>query len=149
MTENAFTDARLPNQYHFTSKDNVRTAEVIALRESVNWQGDTPERWQDCIDQSLAVIGVRDSESNLIGMACISGNLRHAVLCDLVVHPTHQHKGIGTALMSELLRVADDIGICYLYAELAETNPFRDSMMRSGFKVTGNSLFRDSIAKNL
>lgn len=144
MTENAFADAKLPENYHFIDKNDISPDEIIALRESINWKGDTLERWQRCIDQSIAIIGVRDSDSHLVGMACITGNVRHAVLCDLVVHPVHQQKGIGAAIMSELLKTVDRIGVSYLYAELADTNPFRDSMLQSGFQATGNSLFRDS-----
>ena len=144
MTENAFADAKLPEKYRFIDKNNITPDEIIALRESINWKGDTPERWRRCIDQSLAIIGVRDSGSHLVGMACITGNVRHAVLCDLAVNPTHQHQGIGAAIMSELLKTVDGVGISYLYAEPANTNPFRDMMIRSGFKATGDSLFRDS-----
>ncbi len=144
MTENAFVGANLPDRYYFTDEKSVTATEIITLRESINWRGDTRERWQTCIEQSLAVIGVRDSESNLVGVACLAGNVRHAVLCDLVVSPAHQHKGIGAAIMLELLKAADRIGVSYLYAELADTNPFRDSMIRSGFKATGDSLFREA-----
>lgn len=144
MTENTFADAKLPESYRFIDKRDIGADEIIALRESIGWKGDTLERWQSCIDQSLAIIGVRDSNSNLVGMSCIAGNVRHAVLCDLAVNPAHQHKGIGVAIMSELFKTADGMGVSYLYAELADTNPFRDSMMRLGFKVTGDSLFRES-----
>lgn len=144
MNMNVFADAKLPEGYRFINKNDISADEIIALRESINWKGDTQERWMSCIDQSLAIVGVRSSETYLVGMACIAGNVRHAVLCDLTVNPAHQHKGIGAAIMSELLRTADSIGASYLYAELADTNPFRDSMMQSGFKETGDSLFRDS-----
>ena len=143
MTENAFVNAKLPENYRFIDKNDISPDEIITLRESISWKGDTSERWQSCIDQSLAIIGVRDSNSNLIGVACLTGNVRHAVLCDLAVNPSHQHKGIGAAIMSELLKAADRMGVSYLYAELADTNPFRDSMLRSGFKATGDSLFKE------
>lgn len=143
MTENAFANANLPEQYYFTDKENIQAAEIITLRESISWKGDTPERWQSCIEQSLAIIGVRDSNSDLVGMACLTGNVRHAVLCDLAVNSAHQHKGIGAAIMSELLKAAASIDVSYLYAELADTNPFRTSMIQSGFKVTGDSLFME------
>lgn len=143
MTENTFLSAQLPEPFYFTDKSQVHPDEIIALRESVNWKGDTAERWQQCIDQSLAIIGVRDAESNFVGMACIAGNVRHAVLCDLAVNPIHQNKGIGAAIMFELLQTVDTLGISYLYAELAETNPFRSQMLQFGFKETGDSLFRE------
>lgn len=143
MTENAFVNAHLPEDYYFIGKDDIGANEIITLRESINWKGDTAERWQSCIGQSVAIIGVRNSDSKLVGMACLTGNVRHSVLCDLVVNPDHQHRGIGAAIMSELLKTADDLGVSYLYAELADTNPFRDSMIRSSFKATGDSLFRE------
>ena len=146
MTENAFADAKLPENYRFINKKDISADEIIALRESINWKGDTPARWQACIEQSFAIIGVRDSDSKLVGMACLAGNIRHGVLCDLAVNPAHQHKGIGVAIMSELLKAADRVGVSYLYAELADTNPFRDSMIQSGFKATGDSLFRESVS---
>lgn len=144
MSESAFNDATLPEGYRFVSKSNVRPAEIITLRESVSWRGDTPDRWRTCIDQSLAVVGVRDADSNLIGMACIAGNVRHAVLCDLAVDPNHQGRGVGGAIMARLLKISKELGVSYLYAELADTNPFRDQMLESGFKVTGDSLFMEA-----
>lgn len=142
MTDNAFAHAVLPKQYYFIDKTIIQPTEIVALRESVNWKGDTIDRWQVYIRQSLTIVGVCNAQSHLVGMACIAGNIRHAVLCDLVVHPKHQNKGIGAAIMSALLKATDGLDISYLYAELAETNPFRNHMMRSGFKATGNSLFK-------
>lgn len=143
MTKKTFVNAKLPDTFYFINKAAIRPDEIITLRTSVNWQGDTIERWQKCIDQSLAIIGVRDSESRLIGMACIAGNVRHAVLCDLAVNPAYQHKGIGGAIMSNILETAVTLNICYLYAELSKTNPFRNQMIESGFKTTGDSVFRE------
>ncbi len=143
MTDNSFDNASLPEQYRFVSKADIHPSEIITLRESVNWTGDTVARWRECIDQSLTIIGVRDSSSSLIGMACIVGNVRHAVLCDLAVNPVHQNKGIGAAIMSRLLNTARELEISYLYAELAKTNPFRSQMLESGFEQTGDSLFKE------
>jgi ribosomal protein S18 acetylase RimI-like enzyme len=146
MSNSTFKDAVLPAGYYFVDKTSIQPEEVIALRESVSWRGDAIDRWQKCIDQSLTIVGVRDSDSTLVGMACIAGNVRHAVLCDLAVNPIHQDRGIGTAIMSELLKEINDLGISYLYAELADTNPFRSQMLEYGFKVTGDSLFMEASA---
>lgn len=146
MSDSAFKDATLPEKYHFVDKLSVQPTEIIALRESVSWKGDSVDRWQECLHQSLAVIGVRDADSRLVGMACIAGNVRHAVLCDLAVNPIHQKKGIGTAITAELLKTTSSLGISYVYAELADTNPFRDQMLRSGFKATGDGLFMETSA---
>lgn len=143
MTDNAFMNATLPEGHSFVDKSNIQPDEIIVLRESVGWKGDSLSRWQKCIEQSPAIVGVRDVDSNLVGMACIAGNVRHAVLCDLAVNSSHQRKGIGAAIMSELLKVATELEIMYLYAELAKTNPFRTKMIESGFEITGDSLFKE------
>jgi len=146
MSHNAFATATLPDHYTLVSKMEIDPLEIIALRESVNWKSDTAERWWQCIDQSLAVIGVRDAAGALVGMACLTGNVRHAVICDLAVSPNHHRRGIGAAIMNELLKTVHDHGVLYVYAELAKTNPFREQMIQSGFLQTGDSLFLDATA---
>lgn len=143
MTEDTFLNALLPESFYFVDKSQIHPDEIIALRETVNWKGDTVDRWRQCIDQSLVIIGVRDAKTNLVGMACIAGNVRHAVLCDLAVDPIHQKKGIGAAIMSKLLVTANALNISYLYAELTKTNPFRNQMIEYGFEITGDSLFKE------
>jgi GNAT superfamily N-acetyltransferase len=143
MSQNAFVSATLPDHYVLASKTDIKPTEIIALRKSVGWKTDTAERWRQCIDQSLAVVGVRDAAGSLVGMACLTGNARHAVLCDLAVNPNHHRRGIGAAIMNELMQAAYDNDVSYLYAELAETNPFREQMLESGFKNTGDGLFMD------
>lgn len=144
MSHNAFASATLPDHYTFVSKTEIDPTEIIALRKSVNWKCDTAERWKQCIDQSLAIVGVRGAAGTLVGMACLTGNIRHAVMCDLAVNPNHHRRGIGAAIMNELMKAALECGVSYIYAELAETNPFREQMLQSGFANTGDSLFMDT-----
>lgn len=86
---------------------------------------------------------MRDDTHKLVGMACIAGNLRHAVLSDLCVDPRHQKEGIGEATVSMEYNAINELGISYVYTELAKTNPFKDKMLASGFRITGDSLFCD------
>lgn len=143
--KNIFDANTLPTESHFAESSSLNAHEIMSLRQSVGWDPDTEERWKSCIKDSLAIISVRNDAKELVGMAVIAGNLRHAVLCDLVVNPNHQRKGIGEAIMHKALDTADRISITYLYSELAESNPFRDKMLQSGFQITGNSLFRINI----
>jgi GNAT superfamily N-acetyltransferase len=135
----------LPDGYMFGDRTNVQPEEVMRLRESVGWQTDLAKRWTSVLASNLAVISVRDSNDMLVGMACLAGNVRHAVVCDLVVSPDHQHKGIGEAIMAQLEEATSRLGVWYVYAELAPTNPFREKMIASGFKETGASLFRSQM----
>lgn len=132
----------LPSGYSFAPRDHIKPEEIISLRESVGWLGDSPERWSIALEQSLDVIAVRSRTGDLVGMVCLAGNARHAVMCDLVVHPDHQHQGIGEALMAKLEQSLQTFDVTYVYAELAKTNPFREKMIQSGFVMTRESLFR-------
>ena len=133
----------LPTGYSFVYKTDIPIMEIILLRKSVGWTADTPERWVDVLKWSLFAVGVFDANKKLVGFACLAGNVRHAVMCDLCVSPVDQHKGIGQAIMSQLYDAASALKVSYVYAELAETNPFRQLMIESGFKQTGSSLFWD------
>ncbi|MCA1806520.1 MAG: GNAT family N-acetyltransferase [Actinobacteria bacterium] len=134
----------LPEGYAFIDKTEMQPQEIIQLRKSVGWSGDSEENWQKCIDQSGVIVGVRDKDQELVGMGRITADPRHAVLCDLVVHPGHQQKGIGTALVTERMHKAEELGIPYLYTELASDNPLRAKYKDIGFVATGDGLFRSS-----
>ena len=135
----------LPNGYYFVEKTSINPADIIKLRESIGWdKGGSADDWVKYVDQSLATICVQDSDGKLVGAALLVGNTRHAVFCDFTVGLAHQHKGIGNAIMTRIMQQIELLKISYVYAELAETNPFREKMMQSGFKMTGNSLFLES-----
>lgn len=140
--ESAFT-TDLPAGYSFVFKDDILPDEIILLRKSVGWEGDSAARWHDVIEQSLFVVGVRDPNGQLAGMACLAGNFRHAVMCDLCVNPIHQSKGIGEAIIGQLYKAINELHVLYVYAELAKTNPFKYKMLQTGFEETGDSLFWD------
>lgn len=135
---------RLTDQYHFIDKTSVNPNDIINLRQSVGWDIDSFENWKSYINQSIAVIGVCNSDNLLVGAAFLVGNLRHAVVCDLTVNPEHQRKGVGESIIYKIMYTINELGILYIYTELAETNPFRNKMMQSGFEVTGGSLFLDT-----
>lgn len=132
----------LPNGYKYVDRIDVTPQEIMNLRKSIGWKSDTQEVWKDILADTLVFIGVK-YHGELIGMTCVSGSLRHAVLCDLCVSPEHRGKKIGLALIKEQLRLSDELGISYLYAELSDENPFRRLLHDEGFKSTGSSFFRD------
>lgn len=144
--EHRLTDEQLslPEGYNFVDKSQLQPDEIIGLRESVGWDGDTTEQWQNTIDQPLGVIvGVRDEEGSLVGMGRMTADPRHVVLCDLVVDPEHQHKGIAAAIVGERMRIADLRNIPFMYTDLSPTNPLKGLYDKLGFVATGGGLFRD------
>ncbi len=134
----------LPDDYVFVDDTEMQIDEIMALRQLVGWDADTQERWIDCLDSQSFFLGVRYEEGvgDLVGMARLAGDVRHSVICDGVVHPNHQRKGIGKAMLKEIIEYADQNGVTYLYTDLAEDNPLRPTFDQLGFMDTGNSLFR-------
>ncbi|HSX07976.1 MAG TPA: GNAT family N-acetyltransferase [Candidatus Saccharimonadales bacterium] len=137
----------LPEGCIFVDKANLEPSEIAELRQSVGWDPDTAHIWRQCIDQPLGVIvGVRDQEQDdlLVGMGRLTADLRHAVLCDLAVKPSHQNLGVGKAIIAARMRITHERMIPYLYTELAPESPLRSVYEALGFVSTGNGLFRHS-----
>lgn len=123
-----------PHGYSFIDS-LIDVADLLALRKSVGWSHDDKQRWSDCLAQSLYVCGVQDDSQRLVGVGFVAGNLRHAVFCDLCVHPDHQHKKIGTTLLKQRLAWAREKGIPYLYTSLSAANPLVELYRAEGFFI--------------
>src|SRR5687768_1548231 len=134
----------LPQGISFCDQSKIVTQEIMTLREKVGWAVEDNVVWQQCIGQSLAVVGACDENNRLIGIGFLTGSIRHAVLCDLTVAPKFQNKGIGTAILYKRLVIASELNIRYIYTDLAKTNPLGSTYIKLGFEKTGSGLFRDA-----
>lgn len=138
-----------PN-YAFADSARLDGRELAALRESVGWEGRELDRWRENIERSLAVVSVREPAGALVGVGFIAGNLWHAVLCDLTVHPEHQGRGLGRALLDERMRIITELDIWYVYTTLASSNRLRERYIRHwGFQGAGANLFLDRRAQTV
>ncbi|MBA2938901.1 GNAT family N-acetyltransferase [Paenibacillus sp. CGMCC 1.16610] len=85
--------------------------EVPTLRELVGWEGrrsDYPILFERCNFWA----GLRDEKNELIAFGYIAGmGLQHGYMEDIIVHPQHQRKGLGQALVKKLLEEADRFGL--------------------------------------
>ncbi|WP_434290891.1 GNAT family N-acetyltransferase [Clostridium botulinum] len=67
--------------------------------------------------------GLRDMNGNLIAFGCMVGpGIEHGYLEDIIVHPSYQGKGIGTALVKRLLQEAEERGISIVTVTFEESN---------------------------
>ena len=98
-------------------------AEVRALRAAAGWDDDTEQRWQACLGTALVVATARTTDGTLVGMGVLTGSPRHAVFCDLVVHPEHRRRGLAGALVEARLATAAQLGCRYAYVGLSDENP--------------------------
>lgn len=84
-------------------KENAITAEIYhELRSSVGWMTFNVEQIVQGLSSSLYSLTVFDSEKP-VGMGRIVGDGIYNLICDVVVNPDYQGKGIGTEIMSRLL----------------------------------------------
>ena len=80
-------------------------AEILSLYESVGWINYTrdPEMPKNAFKGSLLVLAAYENDA-LVGIIRLVGDGFSIIYVqDLLVRPEHQHKGIGSALISEAL----------------------------------------------
>lgn len=133
----------LPSSYNFVDQETIKPEEIVRLRSSANWGTETDLGvWQKVLNDSLATVGVRHENNALVGVGFLAGNIRQAILCDLVVAPDHRSKGIGKEIVNRRLNIADRLGIRYLYVDLAPTNTLASYYGDLGFVVAGQTICR-------
>ena len=79
--------------------------EILALYRSVSWTAytDHPDTLRKGFEHSLLTLAARE-DSRLIWLIRTVGDGHTIVLIqDLLVHPSHQRKGVGSALMKAVL----------------------------------------------
>lgn len=85
--------------------------EILALYDSVGWTAYTvrPRVLHDSFSNSLYILAAYDEDS-LIGIARAIGDGHTVVyLQDVLIHPDHQRKGVGTALVRAMLEEFWDV----------------------------------------
>ena len=84
-------------------KENAITTEIYhELRSSVEWMNFNVEQTAQGLSHSLYSLAVFDAEKP-IGMGRIVGDGIYNIICDVVVNPDYQGKGIGTEIIRRLL----------------------------------------------
>ena len=85
--------------------------EILSLYASVGWSNyyKNPEMLRKAFANSLCILGAYE-EDRLIGLIRAVGDGYSSVLIqDILVHPDFQHRGIGSALMQEMIRRYDHV----------------------------------------
>lgn len=112
-------------------------SDIAELFHSVSWDIDTPvEVLADAMKKSTNIISAWEG-NKLVGLirsmddGCWSANID----C-LVVHADYQNRGIGTALLTELLRKIDSVITISVSPNEQENNAF---YQKFGFEVVAGS----------
>jgi GNAT superfamily N-acetyltransferase/predicted nucleotidyltransferase len=111
----------------------VSSEDVCALRESVGWPR-LEEDYPAALDGYWGTVGAFDPERGLVGWcAILSDGVRHAVLIDVIVHPSRQRQGMGRGLVSAAVDHVRSHGIETVHVDFVEEiAPFYE---RCGFRI--------------
>ena len=89
----------------FTKETSISIDDVLHLYQAVSWTNYTnqPQMLEQSLTHSLAIYVARDGEE-IVGLVRLVGDGFSSVFVqDLIVLPSYQRQGIGSALMKEAL----------------------------------------------
>ena len=98
-----------------------QTSKLVTLYESVNWKAYTKDEASltRAVANSLAVVTAWEDEEHLVGLARAVGDGEHILYVqDLLVLPRVQRKGVGKALLEQLLSMYPQVRQKFLMAEI-------------------------------
>ncbi|MBW7477531.1 GNAT family N-acetyltransferase [Paenibacillus oenotherae] len=116
---------------------NVSAEELNALLATQKW--DMPlDKLELSMKSTWGWITARNEQGELTGFVRVfSDGFYHAYILHLLVHPNYQHKGIGTAVMKELMRL---LGEHRLMPTLVATPGNVSFYRKFGFETQMNGL---------
>ena len=116
----------------------INATELNRLFETAHWNIEPSTKLQEALEKTWGWLTVRDDSSNLIGFVRVfSDGLMHAYVLNMIVHPNHRKKGIGSALMTELMHF---LGENKLVPTLAATPGNVDFYRKFGFETESNGI---------
>jgi N-acetylglutamate synthase-like GNAT family acetyltransferase len=121
------------NDITYTVNPTLETRELCDLRESVGWDR-SDEDYPAAFKGYWASIGAFNNAGKLVGWcALLSDGVRHAVLIDVIVHPSWQQQGIGRTVVQTAIAHSRSLGISIMHVDfLPEKARFYE---RCGFKI--------------
>ncbi|MDD3149865.1 MAG: GNAT family N-acetyltransferase [Candidatus Gastranaerophilales bacterium] len=111
---------------------NISSKQIQTLYLSVGWQYREAEDIEKALKRSMVVVSAWDAEL-LVGVArAVSDGVFSAIIWDVAVEPTYQHKGLGKIILQTMLTKLDDCGISLitLYTDYAK----KDFYAKLGFE---------------
>jgi len=114
--------------------DSVKGSEVVDLRKAAEYGDASEEVWDEAIAGAMCVVSARD-EGKLVGIGFVVGNIRHAQMVDLVVHPDYRRRGIGGRIFDARVEFCKQKGVIYLGLTYSSKTPWlKDFYERHGFR---------------
>ena len=101
----------------------------------------TKSQWEKELTAPKRIcLGVIDLETKkLLGICSAWIVIDELHITSIAVHPTHQRKGLGKFLMSELIKRSDSLLTNHIHLEVKDTNEPAKAFYKSmGFKIVGS-----------
>lgn len=136
---------------HLKFDTEVFAQEVISLRELEYGSQQDEKTWQECINHALTVATARNTDTNeLIGIAFVIGNARHAQIVDMVVHPDYRKDGLGGNLLDMCIEFIRERGILFAGLTYDKNHPWlKDFYAEHGFQEIDFALWLEDSLQNL
>ena len=101
----------------------VKLENVLHLYQAVGWTNYThqPQMLEKALSHSLAIYLALDGDA-VVGLVRLVGGFSSVFVQDLIVLPSHQRQGIGSALMKEALGDFKEVYQIQLATEQTEKN---------------------------
>lgn len=99
------------NTIEIKSYTHFQLDEILNLYQSVGWSNyiERKEILKNAYENSLCVLGAYD-KNNLVGIIrAVGDGLTIIFIQDIIILPTHQRQGIGTALLQKVLEKYKDV----------------------------------------
>jgi len=112
---------------------------IVDLREAVGWDRQN-EDYPAALKGYWGTVGGFDNRGMLVAWcAIVSDGVRHAVLLDVIVHPSFQKQGIGRELVGQAIKHIRAHGISIIHVDfLLEKAKFYE---RCGFRIGLGGIF--------
>ena len=118
----------------------IHTRDIDEIHTLLNWGNYLPEQWPIIKKQSTFMVQVLNGPKT-VGFARCVDDSEMCMIYDVVVHPAHQKKGVGTLLMKEILKyvATQDFASVSLFYNIH--NPGLDAFYRKfGFEIIPNAM---------
>ena len=93
-------------------RGKMELGEIVRLLRMTYWADKRPVEQIERSTRHSACYGVRLADGKLVGFArVISDCATTYYLCDVIVDPDYQHKGLGTALVSYIVSLPEYEGL--------------------------------------
>ena len=134
----------LPRGYKYAKSESITADEAVDIFIASGYMSLENgylalQEWDNSLQEGLNV-GIRHRR-RLVGIGSLIGDGDNVLLQDLAVHPNHQHKGLGRALINRRVEIAESFGAKKIDVHMTSANTLGRLYMQLGFKTQDGQVY--------